>query len=386
VSDPIILRRTGLNLFFPMAGACALAMIEGAVFTLIVAKGGLIGQVIAFGLFLPFIVSCLVYTWMAWKSVVTLSVDRIVKFNGFWSRSIMRSEIRGVRLNSNGMLLRIVSNKGRAISLLVKLLKSNEAAIAWLDEHDDLDALDFQASLDRLSQDERLGSTPEKRVARIMWLQRVSGPLYWITFAVLLWATIWPRPFLWAWGTMASIPIVVVVLDVLSGGGVRYDYRFGPKDARPNLVFLFFFPGVGLPGIVFREWNILDYQELLAHAAVLGAVAAFLLAIRSESLRRHLWPAVLCAAMLFGYAAGLLGGIDVLFDKATPARFPVNVLGVRSEDHFDYVNVGPWGPYHSASEVRVLGHLVHTLPSGARVCIYLGSGRLGFRWYRLGDC
>ncbi|MBI3676453.1 MAG: hypothetical protein HY243_07515 [Proteobacteria bacterium] len=358
-----------------------------AIFISLVARAdGLVPLAIAFGFFLPAFVLFSVFAWMAWRGCIILHTDRIVKFNGFWSRTILRSDIRGGRKSGDGSVLRIVSRDGRVMILLLKLLKDDETAAGWFDEFDDLDALDFHAAMDRVSQDERLGSTPEKRVARILCLRRLSGPLYWSTFVVFMWALIWPRPFLWAWVALASLPVIAVVLDVLTRGGVRYDYRFGPNDARPTLVLQFFLPGLALPGMVFYRWNILDLQELLAYAGVLGSVAALALAVRSESLRRHLWPTVLCAAMLFGYAAGLMSGIDVLFDRAAPARFPVHVLGVRQSDHFDYVRVGPWGPRSTPDEVRIPGHLIHPLRRGDRVCVYLSAGRLDFRWYGLGDC
>jgi hypothetical protein len=270
--------------------------------------------------------------------------------------------------------------------LLLKLLKDNDAAAAWFDGLDDLDASDFQAALHRISQDEGLGSTPEKRVARILWLRRLSGLLFWLTLVVMMWAVFWPRPFLWAWTALASFPVIAVALDVLTRGGVRYDYRFGPNDARPTLFFQFFFPGLALPGMVLSRWNILDFQALLTDAGVLGSVAALVFAARSETLRRHVWPTVLCAAMLSGYAAGLLSGIDVLFDRAAPTRFPVHVLEFRRSDRFDYVKVGPWGPSNSAGEIRIRDHLIHPLQRGDRVCVYLGRGRLDFRWYGLGAC
>jgi hypothetical protein len=386
MTNSIILRRTGLNLFFPMAAGSAVAMLEGAIVVSFIAQRDLVLLIPAFGIFLPFAIFFTVYAWMAWRSRITLDPDRIVKFNGFWSRTVMRSDIRGLRLSNNGSLLSIVPNDGMAMLLLLKLLKGNDAASAWFDGLDDLNALDFQAALHRISQDESLGSTPETRVARILWLRRLSGPLFWLTFVVMMWAVFWPRPFLWAWAALAAFPLIAIVLDMLTGGGVRYDYRFGPSDARPTLVFQLFFPGIALPGMVFYQWNILDFQELVRYAGVLGSVAALALAVRSPPLRRNIWPTVLCAAMLSGYAAGLLSGIDVLFDRAVPARFPVNVLAIRRSDHFDYVKVGPWGPRSTADEVRIPGHLIRPLRRGDHVCVYLGAGRLDFNWYRLSDC
>lgn len=384
MTNSIILRRTGLNLLFPVAASSAVAALEGAIVVSFVAHRDLALLIAAFGIFLPFTIFFAVYAWMAWKSCVTLDADRIVKFNGFWSRTIMRSDIRGLRLS--GSLLRVVPSSGRAMLLLLGLLKGNNVATAWFDGFDDLDASDFQAALHRISRDDGLGSTPEKRVARILRLRRLSGPLFWFTFVVMMWAVFWPRPFLWAWAALATFPVIAVALDVLTRGGVRYDYRFGPNDARPTFVFQFFFPGLALPGMVLSRWNILDFQALLTCAGVLGSVAALVLAVRSEALRRHVWPTVLCAAMLSGYAAGLISGIDVLFDHAAPARFPAHVLGFRRSDHFDYVKVESWGPSNTADEIRIPGHLIHPLQRGNRVCVYLGEGRLAFRWYRLGDC
>ena len=50
------------------------------------------------------------------------------------------------------------------------------------------------------------------------------------------------------------------------------------------------------------------------------------------------------------------------------------------------LTVDPWGPVGDPDQVQVTREFYDSTKVGQRICVFMGSGRLGARWYDVGNC
>ena len=387
-SYPIVVRRTGIKLYLSVAALLALGLAMAASgYFFFPDIDDWWARLLAAACF-TFLPVCSLFTaWSYWKGSIVLNPDRIVKDNGFWSRELRRADILGCRPAGEEKKISLVpkDEAGKSITIPLRLVTRPDTA-PWFEGFVDLDFKDAVAAKKRLLEDEKYGPDLETRQRRWGFWNRLSVYLSLPVLAVYLWAMIMPRPYLWAVGSVAAIPVVVLLLEAVSGGMLRFGVEDDKKDARPAIASLLIMPVFLLGWRLYEDWNLLRWQPLFEWSAVLGMVTVAYLILRSETLRASVVGVTFALVLCTAYWVGVLGIANVLFDGGAMDRFPVTVLQKHKDDGTCEMKVGPWGSVTEPSKIEVPKAFYRRYREGDRVCVYRGNGWLGFAWYDLGDC
>jgi hypothetical protein len=382
-TQPIIVHETTARRLFGLVVFGGCGVLIGAIAALLLLRhDSLAASLFAILFFVPACVFFLGYAAYLCVWRIAISADRITKQYGLWTRTILVAQLRGGRTASERVVLESVT--GVKIGIPQDVLARIAAPPSWLTDVVDLDAEEYADSVERLGADQGFGATPQARFESLALYSRLALYLEFCAIGLCLWLVIWPHPYVVALLTTGALTVLAVVLAL--SGRFRLDPRLGNADVRPSLFYSLMFPAVALAGRAFHDCNLIDVVPLVEWSATAAFVLTAILAIRSASLVRNGWPAALCFVALTAWFAGVLCQADITLDSGRMTKYPVAVLGVRHTDHFDYVQVQAWGPFEDANEIRIPGRLKHELDKGDRVCVYLGQGSLGWRWYALGTC
>ncbi|HTQ14518.1 MAG TPA: hypothetical protein VMH86_11640 [Rhizomicrobium sp.] len=327
------------------------------------------------------------YHTAIWRLV--LEKDSIASSGIFGRRTLPRSQIAGIRSILNGRRCRLVpSDRTHKPLTFSAALFKNEALLDWLEGIPDLDAAEYHAALAAYEQDSRYGATVEERQARLAWMERIVSAVDWPIFGLGLAVVVVGQSYPLLFAVLAAFPPLAIALNFWSRGLLRFGLERA-NDPRPTLGALFFMPGMALGVSAGIGTNLLDWRPALADTAVLALSVMALLLWRSRHPVR--WDQVfLMAVLVAAYCFGVLALADVTLDTASPQRFPARVLGKhfetgRSNTRY-YLTVDPWGPMTKSGDVRVSESVYRAENSGDTVCVFVGPGQLGWRWYGVGKC
>ena len=393
VKYPVVVRPTGFELYFS-AGFYVLCVIAAAVATVwyslewtqIGGNSNLVGA-----LFCPlFAVGASLPLWGVLNCRLVFTADRLETYNGFWSREIRRQDVRGYHLIARTSNIRLLPKDDTQKSVVIpaRLLSFTETS-GWLQAVNNLDDLDFLAAEKILKDDQSFGVTSEERLTRLACLRHIAKVSNWTVFGICFWVFAWPRPYLWAVSTAIVIPFVGIILNLFSNGYLRIGAEDDKKDARPSLGNLFLLPAIVLMLRALLDFNIVDLMALSLWSLGLGVVSLTYFSFRSEVVRSKLPKMFMLVVPCVAYFYGSLNEINVLLDKAPIVRFPtvVKFMGVSSGRGRRYeMRVAPWGPEQTDDLINVSRDFYGRHHNGDQVCVYMGRGALGFRWYELNDC
>jgi hypothetical protein len=313
----------------------------------------------------------------------TFLADRLIRRTLFTRRDIVRSGIRGGRHGELDAYLELEMNDGKSIRIEHELL---DRCPEWFDGIVDLDDQEACEALDRVSRDERLGKTPQARVARAKLHQRIAEVFFYSALPLLFW-TLGPWLPLWLAVLPALLlPFLVFAAELFSRGGIRIGWLGDKGEVRPSLFLSLVYPAFLLPLKMWHYGHRLDVVPFCEWAAVLAVVLAGYAMLRSRLDRRQplAWAGSLVLA--FTYSLGALAAVDVAFDTAPPQSYAVLVRDLDRSTTTYFVEIGSWSPLRLDSTQPVDKDLYVRLRKGGRVCVLVHPGLLGLRWYELAVC
>lgn len=229
------------------------------------------------------------------------------------------------------------------------------------------------------------------------WTTRTREPDAWralayaldaIGFGIGLWVLMWPAPYnLAILSAMAAFPAALAIKALSHQRLAITDARAG--DSRPRLQLLFLMPALALAVRALQDINLLDWQSPLLWSLVLAAALAIPLFVGDSDLPKKRFIAAFLLMLTWAYAWGSIAEANVMFDMSLPRVFQTTIRSmhvIRGKSISYHFLVGPWNGRPAGDDVRVpYASYVRHRP-GDPICVTLGSGWLGFRYYEARSC
>ena len=307
----------------------------------------------------------------------------------FRERVAELSQIEGYRAiqSRNATNRQLVLAQGAGFITIPQGIDTAYESDEWFQKLQDLDERDRKALLDQVEHDERLGTTPEERLAALQGAKTTS-----IVLTVVAAAAVGALLFLSKEYQPFAIPILcgapVVVFLVVQRSPLLYAIFKRKSDPRADLSLPLMIAAIGLAfghiGVHFVA------IEPLLYLAVPVAAAYLLLFVRMATGSSSLAGAVIGLVVFGGmYGWGVAVSADTLFDSAGPANYSTSVTGHRishGRSTTYYLQLAPWGPVANGSEISVGSTIYNQTSEGDVVCLGLHPGVLHAGWYTLLPC
>ncbi len=322
----------------------------------------------------------------AFRSVLFISPDRIVKREVFKTREMRIADLEGYRLvpaQYTKSLVLFPKNKAeKKIKLSSTFEKFGELS-GWVAQAlPDLDARDAVAEQQAILSDREYGFSERERGALLDKYRTITKYLNYAGMAVGLWAFIYPNPYEFLMVLCALFPLAGVMILVQSNGLVHFDER--KNSAHPSIVRMFMMPSLALALRSLLDFDIIDAKQLLVPVVAITAVFAGLMLAKSKEFTGKAWIKLLPIIFAAVYAYGLTVMGNCLFDESKPEVHSVRVLEkhVSSGRSTTYhVKLAPWGPFASADDATVPRSLYEQSRVGKEVYVVKKDGILRIPWF-----
>ncbi|HTV13489.1 MAG TPA: hypothetical protein VME68_02165 [Acidobacteriaceae bacterium] len=326
--------------------------------------------------------------WWALRARLVLENNQLTVTSMLQTRVIDASEIDGIRTYSsrNGTYRALCLKRG-GNPVNFTQYATDDAMSEWLRQFPDLDARDREEALQRISEDQELGATPEERMQALPRAKAVFVSACVAAGAAAIGYSF--APAAWRLGCFAVLALIpVVACFLLYRSPALYALGKNRADPRADLTLLLLISGFGL---FFRGigLNYVSSEPLLADGVlvcVVFLIAFFPAAMRGGQLMRALVP--LC--MIAGFSAcGLVTGLNTVIESAPPVTFAAIVAGkhVRhGKSTTYYLTLEPWGPFAEPRSMQVSAARYEESIEGQTVCVLLHQGYLRVSWYEPVDC
>jgi hypothetical protein len=325
---------------------------------------------------------------LAMRSRVLIDGDHIEIRGAFADHYADRSEIEGYRTISsrNGNYIQFYLRGRRPITLSLHFEK-DEAFDAWMGEIANLDKLDRDRILEKISQQEDLGGTPAERLATLAEAKKYSIFALVIALAAAVAASFGVPAFYLPFSiALALVPVALAIL--LHRSPLLYTVFKRREDPRAELLYALIVSSFGLL-IRARGIHFVSLQSVVLVIALLtiAYIAAFSHSVFESTSPTRLFFALLLFGMLYSYGAVVVA--DTIGDTSTPRRYVVHVLrkyytNGRSRSY--YLTLEPWGPMNQPNSLAVSKTIYDKTSLGNQVCLELSSGRLNASWYTQVSC
>ena len=323
------------------------------------------------------------------RSRITIDGTRLEIRGAFTDRSADLHEIEGYRTISsrNGKYTQIYLNNGRGTLTFSSLFDRDNAFDAWFRRIPNLDKRDRDSLLEKISQEQELGSTPQERLAALSQAKTNSIFALVIALAAAV-AANWGIPFLEVPFSLALALVPIVLAYLLHRSPLLYTVFRRKEDPRAELLYALIIASFGLliraRGIHFVSPQSIGVVIALLTFAYLGAFYHSF--FESPSPARTFF-ALLLFGILYGY--GVVAVADAVGDGSTPAHYVVHILRKhyttgRSRSY--YLVLEPWGPVQRPNDLGVSKTVYDKARPGDRVCLDLHPGRLSAAWYTQVSC
>ena len=227
------------------------------------------------------------------------------------------------------------------------------------------------------------GETSEEKLKKAKLLSRIIG---WPSFFVSLGA-IFPK-------TQIILVTISLLFPLLTIAALKVNKLVHLEDKK-NSPFLsivsgFLWPVICLGVLLDNQLSILNLNNLWAPSLALFVILALVLSTGNNSLNfnsgKGIARAVLVLAFIYLYC--FIAGVTVncLYDKATPAEYPVKVIdkysgGIKTTKY--YLVVEQWHTAKTRPEEKVSSAVYRRTQIGDTVTISCRPGILGVEWYKV---
>lgn len=326
---------------------------------------------------------------LAMRSRVLIDNDHIEIHGAFTDHYADCNEIEGYRTISsrNGTYTQFYLRGGRRPITLSVHFDKDEAFDDWMAKVPNLDKQDRDRILEKISQQEDLGSTPQERLAALAQAKTYSIFALVIALAAAVAASYGiPALYLPFSIALALVPVSLAIL--LHRSPLLYTVFKRREDPRAELLYALIVSSFGLliraRGIHFVSLHSVGVViALLTLAYIAGFYHSF---FESTSPTRTFF-ALLLFGMLYSYGAVVVA--DAVGDPSTPTRYVPHVLGkhyTNGRSRSYYLTLEPWGPMQQPNSLGVSKTIYDKTLPGNQVCLELSTGRLNAPWYTQVSC
>jgi hypothetical protein len=326
--------------------------------------------------------------WVIFKANTKIFPGRIVYHNGFSTREILSADIEGYRAANGYVWITSRVQGAKRIQLFDGVLTDPRTA-SWFQGLVDLDARDRKEAESQYEADEAHGPTVSERRAKLLRLRKVARALTALTWAVGAWAWLWPQPYRWAVGASAALLPAALAIALLWRNQFAGAIDEDKKDARPSLSTPIVISAIVLMLRAILDVSLLDKLTALVATVIIAVCLTALFLLADRRLFNKKLQAISLFLVCIAYGYGAYAQADVMLDAAAPQSYPTVIVSKykSSGKTTTYeVRVTPVGPENAIDEVYVGRSFYETLRKGDRICIYVGRGRLGARWYEASRC
>jgi hypothetical protein len=321
---------------------------------------------------------------------LTLRSDAIELRSLTQNRTLSRGEIAGLRIRPTQYfsVYELVPRTRGAKKLKLTMLFERDAAFhAWFATLLDLDAVERQQSVARITKDLEFGATAEDRVARLAQAKLIARALTAVAIAVALWGLFYPSPYRAAVGALALLPLVPLLLMATNNGLYQIEGR--KQDARPDLSMAFMLPGFILALRAFQDLQLLSWPIVVKLTLSLTLLLVLIIAASDPQLRARRWPLLIFLFLTPLYTMGAVIEANALLDHGGAQLLRPHVLAKHASHGRSttyYLRLEPWGPRTEVNDVTVSGSLYRRVAVGESVCVLLRPGALQTPWFIVSRC
>ena len=250
--------------------------------------------------------------------------------------------------------------------------EKDESFDQWIGKIPDLDKRDRDRILEKISQQEDLGSTPQERLAALSQAKTYSIFALIIALAAAV-AANYGIPALYLPFSIALALVPVALAMLLHRSPLLYAVFKRKEDPRAELLYALIASSFGL---LIRAHGI-HFVSLQSVGVVIALLTVAYLAAFYHSFFESSSPTrTFFALLLFGtlYSYGAVVVADAVGDESTPTRFVVHVVGKhyttgRSRSY--YLSLEPWGPVQQPNSLGVSKTIYDKASPGDQVCLEL---------------
>ena len=326
---------------------------------------------------------------LARRSRVIIESTRIEIRGAFTDHFADLNEIEGRRTvgSQNGKYTQFYLNSGRGTLTLHNYFDKDEAFDAWMRKVPDLDKRYRDQLLEKISQREDLGVTPQDRLAALAQAKTYSIFALVIALAAAV-AANYGIPALYVSFSVVLAAVPVVLAFMIHRSPLLYTVFRRKDDPRAELLYALIVAGFGLM-IRARGIHFVSLQSVGIVIAFLtfAYIAAFYHSLFESSSPARTFFALLLFGMLSSY--GLVVVADAVGDESTPTRYVAHVVGkhyTTGRSRSFYLELEPWGPVEQPSSLGVSKAIYDKASAGDQVCLELRPGRLNAAWYTQVSC
>jgi hypothetical protein len=326
---------------------------------------------------------------LAMRSRVIIQGNRIEIRGAFTDRFADLNEIEGLRTVSsrNGKYTQFYLNSGRGTLTLSNYFDKDQAFDAWIGKIPNLDKRDRDRLLEKISQQEDLGATPQDRLAALAQAKTYSIFALVIALAAAV-AANYGIPALYVPFSVALALIPIVLAFLLHRSPLLYTVFRRKDDPRAELLYALIVTSFGLL-VRARGIHFISLQSIgiIIALLTLAYIAAFYHSFVENPSPTRTFFALLLFGVLYSY--GTVTVADAIGDGSTPAHYVVHVVGKhyttgRSRSY--YLVLEPWGPMEQPNSLGVSKTIYDKASAGDQVCLELHPGRLNAAWYTQVSC
>jgi hypothetical protein len=316
-----------------------------------------------------------------------ISPDFIRQHGARNARELRTQDIMGFRILSgkSPRLVFIPKDKSHKKLALSFIYERKAELLEWAAAHlVDLDKVDYDVDLEEIKSNPALGATEEERLARQASAKKWTAVLSIVSIASMFWAVVYPRPYEYAIGWLAVLPLLTLALVVHFRGLIRLNSN--KKSAYPNAIAGFILPIMGLVMQALTAWHILDWSGLWTPFLLLGGCIAIALFNFVPVMRKTITTAICVTIGVFAYSYGLIIPANCYFDRSTPTVYMAKVWSehiVHGKNTSYYITLSPFTDTVPMKEVSVTASFYREHPVGTPIHVYVRKGYLGISWFRL---
>jgi len=320
------------------------------------------------------------------KTRIEILPDRILKITLFKNAQLALEDIEGFKIIPTQYvrtLLLIPKEQNHRKMRIELCLERQVELLKWLNENlTNLDQVEYQKDLLEIYQNQAPGSTPEEKAARLKQARQWCRILNGISFAVYLWAFIWPQPYNIAILTLLALPMAALFVIQRFEGIVKFDSK--RNSGFPNVGQAFLMPGLCLALRAILDWHVLEWSHFWGTWAVFS-VSFILLALSfAKEMRRSVGPAILCSVFCLIYGYGATVDLNGILATSPATAFHAKVMGkhIATGKHTSYyLSLSAWGPRSQPADTEVRKGVYDRHQIGETVTVWVRVGKFGIPYF-----
>lgn len=326
--------------------------------------------------------------WSAFRTRLEFLLEGI-RYTGGWGepRELSYDETEGYRVQRgrNSRILQLIPKDASRKPLRIEMSfgRLPELTSRLDGKFRNLDAEDLKREMKEIMADERLGFSEEERMAALAGALKKARVLGMSALALMVWAMIYPRPYILVMTLLAVLPVAAVALVKSSSGALTIDER--KPGARPNVTYAVVTPGMVLALRAFLDWHILDWSTFWVPFSLFGAsMAALVWYASGSSGPRKTGAMVATCALCLAYSYGLTLFLNCALDRSDPVAHQTVVRSRRvshGRSTTYYITVSPWLDGPGFRQISVPSSTYNAHPLGSAALVLVRKGKLSIPWF-----